>query len=106
MTAAAVPLAPDSRFRLLSVAVSADDFARDVRIGLTAERKWLPPRWFYDELGSSLFDAICFLPEYYVMRAEAELLATHQREIVEQIRRKRPGALFNEVFAEHLRSLV
>lgn len=83
MTAAAVPLASDSRFRLLRAAVSAEDFGRDVQIGLTAERKWLPPRWFYDELGSSLFDAICFLPEYYVMRAEAELLTTHQREIVD-----------------------
>jgi L-histidine N-alpha-methyltransferase len=61
---------------------SIDDFGRDVRAGLTAERKWLPPRWFYDELGSSLFDAICFLPEYYVMRAEGELLRTHRDEIV------------------------
>jgi dimethylhistidine N-methyltransferase len=83
MTAAAIPLPGSSRFRLLHAAVSADDFGRDVRIGLTAERKWLPPRWFYDELGSSLFDAICFLPEYYVMRAEAELLNAHQQEIAE-----------------------
>jgi L-histidine N-alpha-methyltransferase len=65
MTAAAIPLPDDSRFRLLHSAVSADDFGRDVRAGLTAERKWLPPRW------------------YYVMRAEAELLHTHQQEIVE-----------------------
>ncbi len=59
------------------------DFQRDVRDGLTAPRKWLPPRWFYDALGSALFDAICFLPEYYVMRAEAELLNAHRREIAE-----------------------
>ncbi|HEY0157271.1 MAG TPA: L-histidine N(alpha)-methyltransferase [Thermoanaerobaculia bacterium] len=83
MTAAAIPLSGASRFRLLNAAGAADDFGHDVRVGLTAERKWLPPRWFYDELGSSLFDAICFLPEYYVMRAEGELLTTHQREIVE-----------------------
>ncbi|HEX2062718.1 MAG TPA: L-histidine N(alpha)-methyltransferase [Thermoanaerobaculia bacterium] len=57
------------------------DFAHDVRTGLTAARKWLPPRWFYDELGSSLFDAICFLPEYYVMRAETEVLTSFRREI-------------------------
>jgi L-histidine N-alpha-methyltransferase len=54
-----------------------------VRIGLTAQRKWLPPRWFYDALGSSLFDAICFLPEYYVMRAEAEVLTSYRDEIVD-----------------------
>ncbi|HEU4886758.1 MAG TPA: L-histidine N(alpha)-methyltransferase [Thermoanaerobaculia bacterium] len=59
------------------------DFQRDVREGLTAPRKWLPPRWFYDALGSALFDAICFLPEYYVMRAEADLLTTFRDEIVD-----------------------
>ena len=59
-----------------------NDFAEDVRAGLTAERKCLPPRWFYDALGSSLFDTICFLPEYYVMRAEAEVLTAHRREMV------------------------
>jgi L-histidine N-alpha-methyltransferase len=58
-----------------------EDFQRDVREGLTAQRKWLPPRWFYDALGSALFDAICFLPEYYVMRAEAEVLTTYREEI-------------------------
>lgn len=83
MTAAAISPRGDSRFRLLHAAVSADDFGRDVRTGLTASPKWLPPRWFYDELGSSLFDAICFLPEYYVMRAEAELLNAHRRDIAE-----------------------
>lgn len=60
-----------------------EDFLRDVRKGLTAPNKWLPPRWFYDDLGSALFDAICFLPEYYVMRAEADVLTTHREEIVD-----------------------
>ena len=76
MTAALVPLSSDARFRLLQAGVNAADFAHDVRTGLTAGRKWLPPRWFYDDLGSSLFDAICFLPEYYVMRAETEVLTS------------------------------
>ena len=80
--AAVVPFAHDPRFALLRAPAPENDFARDVYAGLTAVRKWLPPRWFYDALGSSLFDAICFLPEYYVMRAEAELLTSHQREIV------------------------
>ncbi len=71
-------------FTLLRVDSAADDFARDVRSGLTAPNKSLPPRWFYDPLGSALFDAICFLPEYYVMRAEAEVLTQHAREIVDR----------------------
>lgn len=83
MTLAAVAsFAPDPRFVLLRAPAPENDFALDVRTGLTAARKWLPPRWFYDALGSSLFDTICFLPEYYVMRAEAEVLTAHRREIV------------------------
>jgi L-histidine N-alpha-methyltransferase len=80
MAAAVVPI-PDPRFVLLRTLVPDDDFAHDVRRGLTAPAKWLPPRWFYDDLGSSLFDAICFLPEYYVMRAEAEVLASFRTEM-------------------------
>src|SRR5688572_17719181 len=83
MTAALVPISPGPRFVLLHAAeTAADDFGRDVRAGLTATPKSLPPRWFYDALGSSLFDAICFLPEYYVMRAEADVLTTYRDEIV------------------------
>jgi len=85
MTAALVPLASDPRFTLIQAGTPSEDFGRDVRAGLTAPAKWLPPIWFYDELGSSLFDSICFLPEYYVMRAEAEVLATHREEIVEAL---------------------
>jgi len=83
MTAAVVPLTPDSRFTLIQSGRPADDFGRDVRAGLTAPSKWLAPIWFYDELGSSLFDSICFLPEYYVMRAEAEALTAFRNEIVD-----------------------
>ena len=83
MPLAIAPHEPDARFELIEIPTSADDFGHDVREGLTAERKWLPPRWFYDALGSSLFDAICFLPEYYVMRAEAEVLNAHAKEIVD-----------------------
>jgi L-histidine N-alpha-methyltransferase len=81
MVAAAASVPDDPRFVLLRAPAPDDDFAHDVRTGLTAAHKWLPPRWFYDELGSSLFDTICFLPEYYVMRAEAEVLTTYQAEI-------------------------
>jgi L-histidine N-alpha-methyltransferase len=62
--------------------VAADDFAGDVRRGLAAARKSLPPKYFYDELGSQLFEAICLLPEYYLTRAEAEIFARRSAEIV------------------------
>jgi L-histidine N-alpha-methyltransferase len=80
MTAVA-PMSPDPRFVLLHAESAAADFAADVRRGLTSGRKNLAPRWFYDDLGSALFDAICFLPEYYVMRAEAEVLTSRLDEI-------------------------
>ncbi|MBV8162824.1 MAG: L-histidine N(alpha)-methyltransferase [Candidatus Eremiobacteraeota bacterium] len=57
-------------------------FADDVRAGLTARPKTLPPKYFYDELGSALFEAICLLPEYYLTRAEAEILTARAAEIV------------------------
>jgi dimethylhistidine N-methyltransferase len=82
MTAALIPLPPEERFTLLRIDSPADDFATDVRNGLTAAPKMLPPRWFYDDVGSTLFDAICFLPEYYVTRAETEVLTSFRQEIV------------------------
>ena len=56
-------------------------FAEDVRSGLTSQPKVLYPKYFYDELGSHLFEAITALPEYYLTRAEAEILRAHAGEI-------------------------
>jgi L-histidine N-alpha-methyltransferase len=53
----------------------------DVLAGLTATPKWLPPKWFYDERGSELFDKITLLDEYYPTRAEREILAASAAEI-------------------------
>jgi L-histidine Nalpha-methyltransferase len=60
-------------------------FALDVERGLTASPKSMPPKYFYDELGSRLFESICFLPEYYLTRAESEILREHADEIVASI---------------------
>lgn len=57
------------------------DLAAAVRDGLTAERKWLPCRFFYDAEGSRLFEKICELPEYYLTRAETEILSNRANEI-------------------------
>ncbi len=60
-------------------------FAEDVRRGLTSNPKSLPPKYFYDALGSRLFEAICLLPEYYLTRAETEIFERHAAEIVAQL---------------------
>lgn len=76
-----MPAASAERFSLEQLPLAADDFAASVRAGLTAKRKMLEPRFFYDSLGSALFDAICELPEYYVTRSETEILTRHGAEI-------------------------
>jgi dimethylhistidine N-methyltransferase len=62
--------------------VRAATFADDVRSGLLAKPKRLPPKYFYDDLGSALFEAITHLPEYYLTRAETRLLEAYAGEIV------------------------
>lgn len=69
-----------------------EEMARDVRAGLSATPKSLPPKYFYDRHGSLLFERICGTSEYYPTRTEERLLAeiaddviarTRPREIVE-----------------------
>lgn len=55
--------------------------AADVRAGLAAAPKQLPPKWFYDAEGSRLFDEITRLPEYYPTRRERAILLAHADEI-------------------------
>lgn len=57
----------------------ASGFASDVRRGLGARPRSLEPHWFYDELGSRLFDAICLLPWYRITRVERRLLGRAAR---------------------------
>jgi L-histidine Nalpha-methyltransferase len=54
-----------------------EDFAADVERGLAAERKYVSPKYLYDELGSQLFEQICLQPEYYLTRIEASILNKH-----------------------------
>jgi L-histidine N-alpha-methyltransferase len=56
---------------------------RDVHDGLTQTPKTLPPKWFYDSVGSDLFDQITRLPEYYPTRAEAAILGARAGEIAD-----------------------
>ncbi|MDT4905227.1 MAG: L-histidine Nalpha-methyltransferase, partial [Pseudonocardiales bacterium] len=59
----------------------AEQMAADIRTGLTATPKALPPKYFYDARGSELFDQITRLPEYYPTRTEAAILEAHAGEI-------------------------
>jgi L-histidine N-alpha-methyltransferase len=54
---------------------------RDARRGLTANPRWLQPKWFYDARGSDLFEQITRLPEYYPTRAERSILRAHAHDI-------------------------
>ena len=71
------------RFTLIKTEnqVALDTFSQDVAEGLTTEPKTLPCRHFYDQRGSALFEAICDLPEYYLTRAEREILIAHAAAI-------------------------
>ena len=61
-----------------------DTLADDVRDGLGRHLKELPPKYFYDERGSDLFDQITSLPEYYPTRCEREILNRHAPAIIER----------------------
>jgi len=65
-----------------------NEFARDVRAGLTGSgQKTLPCRYFYDDLGSSLFEAITLLPEYGLTRADERILQTHAAANIDRLPR-------------------
>jgi L-histidine N-alpha-methyltransferase len=57
---------------------------RDAREGLTAPRKTIPSKWFYDYTGSMLFDEITRLPEYYLTRSERQILRERAAAIVSE----------------------
>jgi len=56
--------------------------ADDVTQGLLSKPRSLPPKYFYDEIGCALFDAICTTPEYYLTRSESSLLETYATDII------------------------
>ena len=70
--------------------VHADDAAfvkmleADVRRGLSARPRSIPPKYFYDEIGARLFERITELPEYYLTRVEASLLSRVAGEVAQR----------------------
>ncbi len=84
----------DLSLRVLPSGDGQVDLAREVRTGLCAARKRLPCRFFYDELGSLIFEEICATPEYYLTRAEDEILEQNAAAIVGAVP---PGATLVEL---------
>lgn len=66
---------------LLTPADLRSQLIADVRAGLGAAEKWLPPKYFYDDRGSVLFEQITRVPEYYPTRAERSLLHARADEV-------------------------
>jgi L-histidine N-alpha-methyltransferase len=71
--------------RFLGRGGAAPTLADDVRCGLGSRPRSLPPKYFYDERGSWLFEKICGTPEYYPTRVEDRLLARHSAEIIDLV---------------------
>ena len=71
-------------FTLIESGTAADvaNFGTEVRVGLIAFPKRLPCRFFYDREGSRFFETICELSEYYLTRAEQEILAERAGDVV------------------------
>ena len=62
-----------------------NQFAQDVLRGLSATKKNISSRYFYDEKGSRIFEEIMELPEYYLTNCEWEILNTHKQDILNQL---------------------
>src|SRR5881296_4673373 len=58
----------------------------DINRGLTARPPTLPPKYFYDEAGSKLFERITQLPEYYLTRAEETILRDVAHDVMAKLR--------------------
>ncbi len=81
-------LLPSQRFHIkeLSSEDSSDSLQQDVQEGLFVFPRSLPPKYFYDDEGSKLFDAICKTRDYYPTRTESELLRKHAESIIDIVK--------------------
>ena len=98
---------------LLDYQPHREEMQGEVLAGLRQRQKTLPCKYFYDERGSQLFDAICELPEYYLTRTELGIMETHVAEMAAALGRQlvlvEPGSgtsLKTRLLLEHLRDPV
>ena len=68
-------------YRFYNESPEAVDFYREVIAGFSQHPRSIPPKYFYDEEGSRLFESICKQPEYYLTRTEIVLLEKHADDI-------------------------
>ena len=68
-----------NNLKTIDLSPAPADFLADALRGLSQPQKSLEPKYFYDAKGSSLFNEICLLPEYYVTRTELGVMATLER---------------------------
>src|SRR5512145_2056829 len=76
--------------RFFDLRGAAADPADELQRTLGAHTPWIAPKFFYDALGSRLFEAICELPEYPLTRAERRIFDRHAEEIAARVGLDRP----------------
>jgi dimethylhistidine N-methyltransferase len=75
----------DQRLRISIPTEIRSFFREDVARGLRQTQKTIPPKYFYDQHGSLLFEEICRQPEYYLTRTEAAILERHVSDIIDVV---------------------
>jgi L-histidine N-alpha-methyltransferase len=76
--------------RFLDLRVAGAGIAEELHASLSATRPFIAPKFFYDSLGSRLFEAICELPEYPLTRAERAIFERNAEEIAARVGVDRP----------------
>ncbi len=84
----------------------ADDFGEVVTRGLRAKQKSIPSKYFYDRLGSQLFDEICVLEEYYPTRTEVAILRENAPAIARMIGARAHVIEFGSGSSEKIQTLL
>ena len=74
-----------ARYSFRDLGPDPGNFLEEVVEGLSRARKALPPKYFYDERGCELFEAICGLPEYYPTRTETSIMQANVRDIARRL---------------------
>jgi len=72
-----------SHYRFFDQHPKIEDFRADIIQGLSAKASYISPKYFYDEIGSRLFEGICGTPEYYPTRTEVGIIRGKINEIVD-----------------------
>jgi L-histidine Nalpha-methyltransferase len=83
MDAERAPLPVEGVIRFYNFLPDESPFLAEVQAGLARAQKSIPPKYFYDEQGSRLFEQICVLPEYYLTRTELAVIRENVAEMAQ-----------------------